>query len=261
LGASVQTIVVFNQKGGVGKTITALNLSAAACRKEKRPLLVDLDCQCHLSKIYQPIVEDVGDTLYAFYSKKVPLRELMIHWHNIGQFIPAHQELVKVESKYGNGPEILFKLKRGLEHLNEDQSQDLIILDCPANTSVLSLNAIFAADLVVIPIASDHFSLQAAERVEHILGALEVVLKKRVARCYLITRYDKRRKISYEIFEKAKIFFKEELLDTIIYENVALTLSAKNNQDIFSYEPTSVGAQNYATLMDEIIQKKLIEIT
>ena len=257
----MQTIAVLNQKGGVGKTTTALNLSAGLTQNNHSSLLIDLDSQGHLTKIGASYPEDVSKTLFGFYSQKIPLRNLVIDWQNIGKFIPSHQELLKVETKYGNGPEILFKLRRGLEVFNEMSAQDFIILDCPANTGVLCLSAIFAADLLIIPMAPDHFSLEAAKRIEFVLSALERVLKRRVARCYLNTRFDKRRTISLEMHENAKQKFGDELLNTIIYENVALTQSVKNHQDIFTYDSKSIGAKNYAELLDELLKKGLLQTT
>lgn len=254
-------IGVLNQKGGVGKTTTALNLSAAITLKNASSILIDLDPQCHLTKIHKEYPEEVAETLYEFYAKKKSLDKLAIDWPNVGKLIPSHQELIKVETKYGNGPEILFKLKRGLESLKEASPHDFIILDCPANTGVLSLSAIFAADLIIIPIVSDHFSLKAAKRIEFVLQALERVLKKRVPRCYLNTRYDKRRNISSELYEKAREEFGSELLDTIIYENVSLAVSPKENMDIFSYRKKSIGSESYQALLNELLSKGLIEIT
>ncbi|CEN56192.1 ParA family protein [Candidatus Methylopumilus turicensis] len=257
----MQTIAVLNQKGGVGKTTTALNLSASITRKNLSATLIDLDSQGHLTKVFESYPEDVSKTIFGFYSDKTPLQKLLIDWQNIGKFIPSHQELIKVETKYGNGPEILFKLGNGLKTFNAHAPQDFIVLDCPANTGVLCLSAIFAADLVIIPIASDHFSLAGAKRIEFVLGALERVLKRRVSRCYLTTRFDKRRKISSETYQEAQQKFGDELLDTIIYENVALTNSVKNHQDIFTFDSKSTGAKNYGELLEELIQNKWLEVT
>ena len=257
----MQTIAVLNQKGGVGKTTTALNLSASITRKNYSPVLIDLDAQGHLTKIRESYPEDASKTLFQFYSNKTDLKDLLMDWQNIGKFIPSHQELLKVETQYGVGPEILFKLRRGLEDFNENAPQDFFILDCPANTGILALSSIFAADLVIIPIASDHFSLEAAKRIEFVLGALERVLKRRVRRCYLNTRFDNRRNISKEIHEEAKKKFGDELLNTIIYENVALTNSVKNHQDIFTYDSKSIGAKKYGELLEELFKNGWLEPT
>lgn len=254
----MKTIIVLNQKGGVGKTTTALNLTAALHLKSQSTVMIDLDPQGHLTKIHPHYPEDVSDTLYQFYSNKKPLEELAVDWPNIGKFIASHQELIKVETKYGSGPDILFKLKKGLEGLADAHPHDFNIIDCPANTGVLSLSGIFCADLIVIPMASDYFSIKAAKRIEFVLQALEKVLKKRVPRCYLITRFDRRRNISQNVYEKAKLEFKEELLNTIIYENVALAASPHEGQDVFSYKPNCIGSHNYRDLAGEILARYLI---
>jgi len=261
LECDVQTIVVLNLKGGVGKTITALNLSASITQKNFSSTLIDLDTQGHLTKVFKSLSGEISKTIFGFYSNKIPLENLCIDWQNIGKFIPSHQELVKVETSYGNGPDILFKLRNGLTTFNGNSPQDFIVIDCPANTGVLSLSAIFAADLIIVPIASDHFSIESAKRIEFVLGALERVLKKRVSRCYLTTRFDKRRNICSEMHEAARQRFGDELLNTVIYENVSLTKSVKNNQDIFSYDPKSIGAKSYYELLEELLKNRWLKVT
>jgi chromosome partitioning protein len=112
-------IAVFNQKGGVGKTTTALNLAAAVGRDGGQPLLVDLDPQCHLSGVYGTAPQDSQKSLYAFYQDLKSLDQLEITWEGLGSLIPSHQQLIKVDSIFGKGPAILNKLRVGLDALDE----------------------------------------------------------------------------------------------------------------------------------------------
>jgi len=117
---------------------------------------------------------------------------------------------------------------------------------------VLSLNAIFAADRILVPVSSDYLSLRGALQIEHTLKALEPVLKRRIERRYLLTRFDRRRKMSFDIQERLRNQFGAELCETVISENVAIAEAPAMSLDIFGHRPTSRGALDYLALMDEL---------
>ena len=251
-------IAIFNQKGGVGKTTTVLNLSAALHRRQSKPLLIDMDPQGHLSQIHDQPPQIAGKSLFGFYQDNKPLSQLEIGWDEIGHLIPSHRELIKVDSIFGKGPAILNRLRQGLDAQEKHAASRHILIDCCPYLGVLSLNAIFAADLIIIPIASDFFSLQGAQKVEQTLLALEPVLKKRIKRRYLMTCYDRRRRMSHEVQEKAVSTFGNEVCKSVIYENVAIAESPQYKKDIFRYNNNSLGAQNYNALLDELFCEGLI---
>ena len=177
----------------------------------------------------------------------------MAPWAGVGELIPAHKELIKLDSMFGKGVTILNKLKVGLEQLEEQEGERHVLMDCCPYLGVLSLNALFAADVVLIPIASDYLSFQGAVNVEKTLLALEPVLKKRLNRLYLLTRYDRRRAMSAEIQKMARKFFTKDLCNTVISDNVAIAQSPQYHQDIFSYNPKSSGAHDYHALYFELV--------
>lgn len=248
-------IAIFNQKGGVGKTTTALNLGAALHRAGTSPLLIDLDPQGHLSSIHGDANADAGNSLFGFFQEQRSLAELESPWENMGWLIPAHQQLIKVDSIFGKGPAVLNKLRVGLEALEADKPGRPCLIDCCPYIGVLALNAIFACDRLIIPVSTDYLSLQAAEHITRTLQVLEPVLKRRVERRYLLTRFDRRRRMSEDVRTKLRERYGDDVLDIAISENVAVAESPSLNRDVFKHNASSTGAQDYRKLLEELQER------
>ena len=257
-GEAMAKIAVFNQKGGVGKTTTSLNLTAALARRGYNPLSIDLDPQAHLSYICGSTVGNADDSMFGFYESTKPLTQLIRPAVGGWLVIPAHVELSKVDTQFGKGPNILNRLNIGIvkENLNTGRP---IVLDCCPMLGVLSLSAIFASDRVLIPVSADYLAVHSVHQVEKTLKALEHVLKKRVPRRYVMTRFDGRRRMSHQIYDELKARLGEEVCDTRITENVSVAESPASKKDVFAHSPDSRGAKDYEALLEELIGVGFIE--
>jgi chromosome partitioning protein len=250
-------IAVFNQKGGVGKTTTALNLLAGIAQRKQRPLGIDLDPQAHLSGIFGTHPRLADDSVYAFFMRQRPLAEVAQITPSGVILCPGHLELTKLDTLLGKGVNVVTRLRSALRA--PDALSGHVVIDCCPLLGVLSLNAIFACDLMIVPVSADYLALQGAQQVERSLNALEPVLKRRLPRRYLLTRFDARRKMSSEVADLMAMAFRpDEICTTRIAENVSLAESPARQLDIFRHAPQSRGAQEYRALVEELVEAGLV---
>ncbi|MGV8935064.1 MAG: ParA family protein [Gallionellaceae bacterium] len=252
-------IAVFNQKGGVGKTTTALNLAAALARSGRMTYGIDLDPQAQFSSIAGINASNGEDTVLSLFQRNRPLTELVKNSSSGIQVIPAHSELSKVDALFGKGFNVVNRINTGLKVENLGNKSNPVIIDCCPMIGVLSLNAVFACDCLIVPISADYLSAKGAVQIDKTLKALEQVLKRRVNRRYLLTRYDGRRNMSLDVLRMAEEKFGADVCQTRIAENVSLAESPALNKTIFQHAPSSRGAHDYDALLQELLSDGTIE--
>ncbi len=251
-------IAVFNQKGGVGKTTTALNLSAAMARRGQQIAGIDLDPQAQFGSILGVATRSSDESIYSLFQRNRPLQEILKVSRSGIRIIPSHTELSKVDALYGKGYNAINKLNLGFQSEPVNGNDSHWIIDCSPMVGVLSLNAIFACNGVIVPISADYLSFKGAIQIDKTLKALEPVLKRRVNRRYLLTRFDSRRRMAKTILQLAQAEFGSEVCHTVISENVNLAESPALNKTIFEHAPSSRGAQEYDALFDELLSNGFI---
>ncbi len=250
-------IAVFNQKGGVGKTTTALNLLAGIAQRKQRPLGIDLDPQAHLSGIFGAHPRLADDSVYSFFMRQRPLADIAQITASGVILCPAHLDLTKLDTLLGKGVNVITKLRTSLRAA--DTPPGHVVIDCCPLLGVLSLNAIFACDVVIVPVSADYLAFQGAQQVERSLNALEPVFKHRLPRRYLLTRFDARRKMSSEVADLMAMAFRpEEICTTRVAENVSLAESPARQLDVFRHAPQSRGARDYLALVEELVGAGLV---
>ena len=246
-------IAVFNQKGGVGKTTTTLNVAASLALLERKPIVIDLDPQAHVSLALGVKNMQSNLTTAAFFRDKVPLDRVMRRLANNIRLLPGHPDLSKIDALLGATAGVAGMLKRGLDA--QVWADMPILIDCAPALGVLSLNALFAADRVLIPVTADYLAIQGLNRLDLALNVLEGPLKRRIQRRVVLTRFDETKPLCREALAGLKSRYGDNLCDTRIPDDPALSESPAHGMDIFAYSSDSPGAHDYRLLTMELLSK------
>ena len=243
-------IAVFNQHGGVGKTTTALNLLAAIAQRGMRPWAIDLDPQAHLSHLFGTSARAPEESMAAFFAQREPLEHLGEITRSGVVLCPAHPALAHVDAMLGKGLNSLTRLRHALR--TRGATTGPVVIDCASRRDALTLNAVFASDLVLVPVSCQDDAAHAATAVERMLNAIEPLVGFRAPRRYVMTRVNGAESGSAVEHSLRDALHIDEICSTRIHESATIADSAAKRLDVFRHAPGSDGARDFDALVDEL---------
>ncbi len=252
-GKKGRIISICNQKGGVGKTVTAINLSAFLAAYRQRTLLMDLDPQGHCGLGLGIDVDNLDKSIYdTFLNGTGNLTDTILSIKPNLDILPANIDLAGLETELVNDSHRATKLVDKLQSIRH--LYEYIIIDCPPSIGLLTINALVASRMVIIPIQSSFFSLHGFERILETIGTLMETLSLDIKVYLLFTFFEGRLRESWIVREKVKSTFGKHLLNTIIRKTTRLNEATRRGISILEYEPRSMGCYDYHQLAREVME-------
>ena len=249
-------VVIANQKGGVGKTTTAINLASSLAVMEKRILIIDIDPQANASSGLGLDIANIDKTIYDVLLERIPYKEaIQKTFLEYLDILPASQDLVGAEIEMVNMMSRETRLRKVIKNTKNDY--DYIFIDCPPSLNLLTVNSFTAGDSVLIPIQCEYFALEGLTQLLNTIRLIQKNLNPQLdLEGIILTMYDSRLNLSKMVEDEVRKYFGDKVYKTIISRNVRLGEAPSYGQPIISFDIHSSGALNYMKLAEEFINAK-----